>query len=221
MAKRKSRSRKSKKHELFFILGVVLVLAVILLVITNMNGWGQKAIVGKAFSFTGCEELPCYVNNANEDHDYAFSYKDVLYKLTLTDVDTLNKKVKYQVTQVEDVDEDAEADLIIDHMDVESIEPPYANFKIIIKNVGDKDVYDKFKVRLDTLDEDDEYWKTTYKYVEGIDQDEEVIVMLSIKYNQNYYADTGKIPYVVYVDPSNVVDESTVANNVEDDVYAD
>jgi hypothetical protein len=221
MAKTK-KTKKSKlknkfhKLEMFLVLGIAVAIVGLLMVFSSMT---NNNVTGKAFSYTGCTELPCLFNNVPIDHYQGFSYKGVLYKFKIKDLDKTNKRMKYEITTMEIDETEGKPDLAISHVD-EELDDPYLNLDITIENIGDKNVYEAFKVTLKTLDEDDDVWKSTYKYVEGLDQDDEYILEMSIKYDNNYYDDSGKVPYEIYIDPADNIDESDETNNDEDDYYS-
>ncbi|MBS3122194.1 hypothetical protein J4434_04900 [Candidatus Woesearchaeota archaeon] len=220
--------------EKYLIFGILVVVVLIIVLLFNMN-WFEKtsddgteqalvgedqALVGKAFSYTGCEKLPCLIK-AKEDTFYGFSYKDVLYKFRVKELDAANEKIKYEIALMETKEEEGVADIFIDHMKVVKVEEPYIYFEFTLKNKGKKDVYDTFPVKVDVLDKNGDMWKSTYKNVEGIDQDESIIVELSVKFDVTYFYTDNKIPFVVYADPANIIKESDETNNVDDDVYTD
>ncbi|MBI4453110.1 hypothetical protein HY636_00535 [Candidatus Woesearchaeota archaeon] len=220
--------------EKYLIFGILAVVVLIIILLFNMN-WFEKtselgaeqtldgtgqALVGKAFSYTGCEKLPCLIK-AKKDTFYGFSYKDVLYKFRVKELDAANEKIKYEIALMETKEEEGMADIFIDHMEVVKVEEPYVYFEFTIKNKGKKDVYDTFPVRVDVLDKNGDVWKSAYKPIEGIDQDESIVVELSVKFDVTYYYKDNKIPFVVYVDPSNIIKESDETNNVDDDVYSE
>lgn len=225
---------KINQTETYLIVGILAVVVLIIILLFNMN-WFEKnptlgaeqtlaeaeqALVGKAFSYTGCEKLPCLIK-AKEDVFYGFSYKDVLYKFKVKELDAANEKIKYEIALMETKEEEGIADIFIDHMEVVKVQEPYIYFEFTIKNKGKKDVYDTFPVRVDILDKNDDVWKSTYKNVEGIDQDESIVVELSVKFDVTYYYKDNKIPFVVYVDPANIIKESDETNNVDDDTYVE
>ena len=211
--------------EKYLIFGILAVVVLIIILLFNMNLFGktsndgaEQALVGKAFSYTGCEKLPCLIK-AKKDTFYGFSYKDVLYKFRVKELDAANEKIKYEIALMETKVEEGVADIFIDHMKVVKVEEPYVYFEFTIKNKGKKDVYDTFPVRVDVLDKNGDMWKSTYKNVEGIDHDESIIVELSVKFDVTYFYTDNKIPFVVYADPANIIKESDETNNVDDDAY--
>ena len=227
MARKRKKTRKTKatdtktKLDVYFIVAVIFIVAIILATITNMNNGEDNAIVGKAFSYTGCTKFPCHIQKAAVDHKYAFSYKDELYSFVVTESDPSNNLIKYKLSLTEDNKDEGVADLFIDHMQVDKVEEPYIYLLITVKNKGDKNIYDAFQLRVDTLNEDDEVWKSTYKIIEGLDQDESFVAEISLKYDQNNYKENKEILYVVYVDPTNVIKESDESNNVDEETHKD
>jgi len=217
------RKNLSKKYELLLVLGIVCVLVLIIGLISYMNGLftfkSSNGVVGQAFSYTGCEKLPCKIEKVPVDHYYGFTYKDVLYKFRIKELDAVNKKIKYEITTMETDDKENLPDLVVDEMEVTKVQDPYIYLDITVKNIGDKNVYDAFKVRVQTLDEDDDVWKSAYADVEGLNQDEDYTVEMSVKYNPSYYEDHDKIPFVVTVDSSDEINEVEEDNNEDDDIY--
>jgi hypothetical protein len=217
------RKNLSKKYEFLLVLGIVCILVLIIWLISYMNGLftfkSSNGVVGQAFSYTGCEKLPCKIEKVPVDHYYGFTYKDVLYKFRIKELDAVNKKIKYEITTMETDDKENLPDLVVDEMEVTKVQDPYIYLDITVKNIGDKNVYDAFKVRVQTLDEDDDVWKSAYADVEGLNQDEDYTVEMSVKYNPSYYEDHDKIPFVVTVDSSDEINEVEEDNNEDDDIY--
>ncbi len=221
----KKNKNRSSKYEFILILGIVCIVVLIIGILSYMNGLftfeKTNDIAGQAFSYTGCEKLPCKIDKVPVDHYYGFNYKGVLYKFRIKNLDAVNKKIQYEITTMEIDDEENQPDLLISDMEVTKVDTPYVYIDVTVKNIGDKNVYDTFTVRVDTLEENDDVWKSTYKDIEGLNQDEDYTVELSLKYDPNYYEDHGKISFVVYVDPTDEIDESDEKNNEDDDIYTD
>jgi len=213
--------KKNKKKKDSSLGWVIIIAALILLLgvfYTVMNM--KDDLAGEAFSYKDFTKMPFHFTNMREGNDYGFTYKGTLYQLTVTDVDLTNKKIKYEISKGEiDEDKDSKADLFIDHVSVEKVDDPYIYFKIIIKNIGTRDAYDTFYVTINSLDEDGDMYKSTYQNVEGLDSDEEITIFAHIKYDKDYYGETGKIKYEIFADSSNKIKESDETNNKEVDHY--
>jgi hypothetical protein len=210
---------KYRRIEMYLVLGVAVAIVGLLMVFASLTNNSAPDLTGKAFSYSGCTELPCFFNNVAVDHYQGFEFKNTLYKFKIKDLDETNKRMKYEITTMEVDETEEEADLIIQSVD-EDIDDNYLYLDITIKNVGGENIYDTFKVFIKTLDEDDDEWKSTYQYVEGLDADEDYILEIGIKYDTNYYNEFGKIPYHIYVDSTDTIDESDETNNDEDDHYS-
>lgn len=225
-ADEKSSRHKIKFGEIYFLLAFVFVLTVIVAAISNVtdlgiNGFGKEPITGKAFTYTNCEKLPCEISKAALDHKYAFSYDDVLYTFRIKEMDGVNKKIKYEIAKLEvDDNKVSTSDLYIDDVEVTKVAGSTLYMDVTVMNQGDDDIYDNFKVRVMTFDEDDSQWDIAEKKVEGLDHDDTVSLEFEVKFDKNYYDSDNKIPYEIKVDTYDVVEESDETNNEEDDHYS-